>query len=68
MAIDTREERSSLLNFGEDSITLPVPIGSIGKSDRFHLLGLFSERVVGVVLRDVRIDFPGLGSVEVRPG
>ncbi len=68
MAIDTRTERSSMLNFGEDSVTLPVPIGSLGKGDRFHLLGLFSERVVGVVLRNIQIDFPGLGSVEVKPG
>lgn len=68
MAIDTRTERSSMLNFSEDCTTLPIPIGIVDAGYRFHLLGLFSERVVGVVLRDIRIDFPGLGSVEVKPG
>ncbi len=68
MAIDTRRERSSMMNFGGGDISLPFPDGSIDTGDRFHLLGLYSKRVVGVVLREVRIDFPGLGSVEVKPG
>ncbi len=68
MAIDTRIERSSMMNFGGGDVLLPNPDGSVDTRDRFHLLGLYAERVVGVVLRDIRIDFPGLGSVEVKPG
>jgi len=43
MAIDTRDKRASLLGFGEEIGLMPVADGTIDRSDRFHLLGLYRQ-------------------------
>jgi len=42
MAIDTREKRMSMINFGEIDLTLFESDGAIDADDRAHLLGLYS--------------------------
>ena len=42
MAIDTAKKRASMMNFGEDSIRLPIPSGSFDQGDRQTFLGLYS--------------------------
>lgn len=42
MAVDTREKRMSMMNFGDTSITLFEADGAVDADDRYHLLGMYS--------------------------
>ena len=67
MAIDTKEERFAIMNFGSSLILiLPPPSEAMTTGARFHFLGLFYGRVVGIKLEDVTISLPRLASVEVK--
>lgn len=42
MAVDTKDRRLSMLNFGEGDALLPDSDGSFDADDMAHLLGLYS--------------------------
>lgn len=57
MAIDTRQKRFSMMNFGEGDQVLFEADGSVDADDRAHLLGFYS----GIALSGIVPDDPTLG-------
>lgn len=65
MAVDTAEQRFSMMNFGDGATIhlLPEPDGSVDLDDRQHLLDLYS----GIALGGVVVGFVRFGQI-ATPG
>lgn len=66
MAIDSREERSSALNFGDIvPHTLPTPDGDVDIRSRAHLLGLVGSELISPALAAAKLK---AGLIGIRIG